>query len=95
MHALILPFVGFRTDLLPAYVRLLRDNEAEVRIAAAGKVTEFCQILNPELAVQHILPTVKVRCLLVYAARHLLHTIIQVTYECKHEDALPLCVLFY
>ena len=50
----------YRSDLVPAYVRLLRDNEAEVRIAAAGKVTKFCRILNPELAVQHILPCVKV-----------------------------------
>ena len=49
-----------RSDLVPAYVRLLRDNEAEVRIAAAGKVTKFCRILNPELAIQHILPCVKV-----------------------------------
>lgn len=49
-----------RTELVPAYVRLLRDNEAEVRIAAAGKVTKFCKILNPELAIQHILPCVKV-----------------------------------
>ncbi|CAL9214827.1 unnamed protein product [Arabidopsis halleri] len=48
-----------RTDLVPAYARLLRDNEAEVRIAAAGKVTKFCRILNPELAIQHILPCVK------------------------------------
>jgi len=46
--------------LVPAYVRLLRDNEAEVRIAAAGKVTKFCRILNPELSIQHILPCVKV-----------------------------------
>lgn len=53
-----------RADLVPAYVRLLRDNEAEVRIAAAGKVTKFCQILNPELCVQHILPCVKVVSLL-------------------------------
>lgn len=45
---------------MPAYVRLLRDNEAEVRIAAAGKVTKFCRILSPELAIQHILPCVKV-----------------------------------
>ena len=49
-----------RTELVPAYVRLLRDNEAEVRIAAAGKVTKFCRILNPELAIQYILPCVKV-----------------------------------
>ncbi|KAG5383743.1 hypothetical protein IGI04_035213, partial [Brassica rapa subsp. trilocularis] len=48
-----------RTELVPAYVRLLRDNEAEVRIAAAEKVTKFCRILNPELAIQHILPSVK------------------------------------
>lgn len=45
---------------MPAYVRLLRDNEAEVRIAAAGKVTKFCRILDPELAIQQILPFVKV-----------------------------------
>ncbi|WKA02146.1 hypothetical protein VitviT2T_020368 [Vitis vinifera] len=30
-----------RSDLVPAYVRLLHGNEAEVRIAAAGKVTKF------------------------------------------------------
>ena len=30
----------------------------EVRIAAAGKVTKFCRILNPDLSVQHILPCV-------------------------------------
>lgn len=45
---------------MPAFVRLLRDNEAEVRIASAGKVTKFCAIVNPELSIQHILPCVKV-----------------------------------
>lgn len=49
-----------RKDLVPSYVRLLRDNEAEVRIAAAGKATKFSQILSPELSLQHILPSVKV-----------------------------------
>ncbi|XP_059658358.1 protein phosphatase PP2A regulatory subunit A-like [Cornus florida] len=48
-----------RTDLVPAYVRLLRDNEAEVRIASAAIVTNFCWILNPELAIQHIIPCMK------------------------------------
>ncbi|KAL5973971.1 hypothetical protein ACLOJK_030631 [Asimina triloba] len=48
-----------RADLVPAYVRLLRDNEAEVRIAAAVIMTKFCRILNPQLAIQHILPCVK------------------------------------
>ena len=57
---MMLIVILYRSDLVPAYVRLLRDNEAEVRIAAAGKVTKFCRILNPELAVQHILPCVKV-----------------------------------
>jgi len=56
---------SFRVDLVPAYVRLLRDNEAEVRVAAAGKVTKFCQILEPQLAIQHILPCVKVRVILI------------------------------
>uniref|UniRef100_A0A6N2MY84 Phosphatase PP2A regulatory subunit A/Splicing factor 3B subunit 1-like HEAT repeat domain-containing protein n=1 Tax=Salix viminalis TaxID=40686 RepID=A0A6N2MY84_SALVM len=51
--------IALRMDLVPAYVRLLRDNEAEVRIAAAGKVTKFCRILSPEHAIQHILPCVK------------------------------------
>ncbi|KAM0890370.1 hypothetical protein ACQ4PT_027159 [Festuca glaucescens] len=45
-----------RADLVTAYVRLLRDNEGEVRIAAAGKVTKFCRILTPQLAIEHILP---------------------------------------
>jgi serine/threonine-protein phosphatase 2A regulatory subunit A len=59
----VITFISVRSDLVPAYVRLLRDNEAEVRIAAAGKVTKFCRILNPELAIQHILPCVKVHVL--------------------------------
>jgi serine/threonine-protein phosphatase 2A regulatory subunit A len=56
------PLIGmmaYRTELVPAYIRLLRDNEAEVRIAAAGKVTKFCDIVAPQVASQHILPCVK------------------------------------
>lgn len=49
-----------RTEMVPAYVGLLRDNETEVRKAAAGKVSKFFQILSPELPVQHIFPCVKV-----------------------------------
>lgn len=37
-----------RTELVPAFVKLLRDSEAEVRVAAAGKVAAFCKILPPE-----------------------------------------------
>lgn len=47
--------------MLPAYVKLLCDNEAEVRTAAEGKVTKFCQSLEPKRAIQHILPCVKVQ----------------------------------
>jgi serine/threonine-protein phosphatase 2A regulatory subunit A len=47
--------LGNRADLVPAYVCLLRDNEGEV-----WKVTKFCRILSPELAIAHILPCVKV-----------------------------------
>ncbi|CAH8382293.1 unnamed protein product [Eruca vesicaria subsp. sativa] len=47
------------TELVPAYVCLLRDNEAEVCVAATGKVPKLCQILNPELAIKHIFPCVK------------------------------------
>nr|GFC51497.1 serine/threonine-protein phosphatase 2A 65 kDa regulatory subunit A beta isoform [Tanacetum cinerariifolium] len=57
-----------RTDFDPAYVRLLRDNEAEVRNAAAGKLTKFSRILGLELAIQHILPCVKE--LSLYSSQH-------------------------
>jgi hypothetical protein len=40
---------------------LLKDNEAEVRIAAAGKVAKFCGIVTPQQALSTILPCVKVR----------------------------------
>ncbi|KAJ0844245.1 putative armadillo-like helical protein [Helianthus annuus] len=48
-----------RTDLVPTYVRLQCDNEAEVCIAAAGKFTKFSRILSAELVVQHILLCVR------------------------------------
>ncbi|CAH1414092.1 unnamed protein product [Lactuca virosa] len=48
-----------KMNLVPAYVRLLRDNEVEARITAAGKVTKFSRICSSELAIQHILPCVK------------------------------------
>lgn len=37
-----------RTELLPALLKLLKDLEAEVRIAAASKVPEFSQLLPLE-----------------------------------------------
>lgn len=43
-----------RSDLTPAYVKLLRDPEAEVRIAAAGKVAAFCKMLTAPLIVSQV-----------------------------------------
>lgn len=37
-----------RAELVPAFVRLLRDVEAEVRVAAAGKVAAFCKLLGQD-----------------------------------------------
>lgn len=44
---------GCSTELVPAFLRLLRDGEAEVRIAAASKVAAFCKLLpGPQIAAQ-------------------------------------------
>jgi len=51
----------FRKELLPRVpVKLLRDSEAEVRIAAAGKVTKFCTIVNDKEAFATIYPCIQV-----------------------------------
>ena len=47
-----------RSELAPAYVRLLRDTEAEVRVTAAGKVASFSKLLMPPMIVSQILPCV-------------------------------------
>ena len=49
-----------RSELVPAFVRLLRDSEAEVRGAAGGKVAQFCSLLGAnESCVIAVLPCVK------------------------------------
>lgn len=37
-----------REELTPSFVRLLKDSEAEVRVAAAGKVSQYCRTLDPQ-----------------------------------------------
>ena len=44
---------------MPAFVRLLQDNEAEVRVAAASKVSAFCKIFNNEAVISALLPCIK------------------------------------
>lgn len=48
-----------RNELVPAYVKLLRDTEAEVRVAAAGKVSAVCKMLTPDRVITSIVPCVK------------------------------------
>jgi hypothetical protein len=43
-----------RAELVPAYTKLLEDTEAEVRIAAAGKVSAFSRMLTPALIVSQV-----------------------------------------
>ena len=50
---------GRRLELVPAFVRLLKDNEAEVRVAAAAKLAAFCGILEGEAVVAALLPCIK------------------------------------
>ncbi|KAI7501507.1 protein phosphatase PP2A regulatory subunit A [Hortaea werneckii] len=46
-------------DLVPAFVKLLKDTEAEVRSAAAGQVPGFCELIPREALLQDILPAVE------------------------------------
>ena len=55
---LFAPF-DYRLELVPAFVTLLKDNEPEVRVSAAGKVSSFCQKLESILVTQSIIPCVK------------------------------------
>jgi len=48
-----------KTEMVTAFAKLLKDTEAEVRTAAASKVTGFCGLIPPELTVKEILPVVK------------------------------------
>lgn len=44
---------------MPAYVKLLRDTEAEVRVAAAGKVSAICKMLSADRVISAVVPCVK------------------------------------
>lgn len=45
--------------MVDEFIKLLQDPEAEVRTAAAAKVTEFCSLLGPDLSVQYVVPKMK------------------------------------
>ncbi|KAG0274039.1 hypothetical protein BGZ96_004554, partial [Linnemannia gamsii] len=48
-----------REDLVVAFVRLLKDNEAEVRTAASGQVPGFSELIDKDTILNYILPCVR------------------------------------
>ncbi|EWC43446.1 protein phosphatase PP2A regulatory subunit A [Drechslerella stenobrocha 248] len=48
-----------RQDLVPAFVKLLKDAEAEVRTAIAGQIPGFCVLLDSETLLNEIMTSVE------------------------------------
>ncbi|EHK96271.1 putative protein phosphatase PP2A regulatory subunit A [Glarea lozoyensis 74030] len=46
-------------DLVPAFVKLLKDTEAEVRTAIAGQIPGFCRLVDREMLLNEIMTTVE------------------------------------
>ena len=49
-----------KSSLLPCFLNLLNDNEAEVRIASAGKIVSIAALMPPTDAISQLLPCAKV-----------------------------------
>ena len=47
------------SEMTPALVRFLKDTEAEVRTAAALKVTEFSSKVSVEVVMTHVMPCIR------------------------------------
>lgn len=45
--------------MVPAFVRLLKDNEAEVRTAIAGQIPGFCALVDRNTLLSDIMGTVE------------------------------------
>ena len=45
--------------LTPFYCAFLKDGESEVRTAAVGKLSEFCKILDQNVILTKIIPSLK------------------------------------
>jgi len=48
-----------QNDLVPVFVKLLRDSEAEVRTAASSKISGVSKLLNRDTVIRDILPCVR------------------------------------
>lgn len=46
-------------DLVPAFIKLLKDTEAEVRTAIAGQIPGFCKLVERETLLNEIMPAVE------------------------------------
>jgi serine/threonine-protein phosphatase 2A regulatory subunit A len=46
-------------DLVPAFVKLLKDAEAEVRTAIASQIPGFCKLLKPDILLEEIMPNIE------------------------------------
>lgn len=44
---------------MPAFVKLLKDSEAEVRSAIAGQIPGFCRLIDRAVLLNEIMPTVE------------------------------------
>lgn len=46
-------------DLVPAFVKLLKDSEAEVRSAIAGQIPGFCNLIDRTTLLNEVLPSIE------------------------------------
>jgi len=46
-------------DLVPAFVKLLKDSEAEVRSAIAGQIPGFCSLIDRTTLLNEVLPSIE------------------------------------
>jgi serine/threonine-protein phosphatase 2A regulatory subunit A len=46
-------------DLVPAFVKLLKDNEAEVRTAIAGQIPGFCSLVDRSVLLSDIMSSIE------------------------------------
>ncbi|KAL2350951.1 armadillo-type protein [Cryomyces antarcticus] len=46
-------------DLVPAFVKLLKDSEAEVKSAIAGQIPGFCALLDRDVLLREVMPSIE------------------------------------
>jgi hypothetical protein len=78
---------------------LLRDDEAEVHIAAASEMTKFYSVVSSHVTSQHILPSIKVSVLSKFSSQWMLLLlsmvqIFSVSKECGYTAFLMGCQPF-